>query len=147
MKNTSKKGKTQEPPKKKASAPKPTSAPKPNFASPRDSVQNARDISQRLRLYKAFRTPISSDSTREKEDLDLLEKFLDKRGFGGPNNKFSTRDKDEIVKRALSPAGAYRDEQDPATNYKKGGKMPTTYAKGGKTPLPGMKKPKSSSCK
>jgi len=36
------------------------------------------------------------------------------------------------------------------TTYAKGGKTPmtpTTYAKGGKTPLPGMKKPKSSSCK
>lgn len=147
FKSYAKGGKIQEPPKKKASAPK------PNFSSPRDSVQNARDISHRLRLYRTTPANHISRATPEarKEDDELLKNFLDKRGFGGPNNKFSQTDKEQIVKRVVYPFGYKDDMADPASNYpdkyKKGGKMPTTYAKGGKTPLPGMKKPKSSSCK
>lgn len=90
-----------------------------NFKSAQDSVQTARDISQRIRTFD--RSPSYSDSAREKTDAEMLKSFLNSKGFGGPKNRFSTTDKERIAKRAFHPLGAEMDKEDPATNYKSGG--------------------------
>lgn len=112
-------------PKKASDKPKPVSykqggtiKPK-NFKSAQDSVQTARDISQRIRTFD--RSPAYSDSATEKTDAEMLGSFLKSKGFGGPNDRFSTKDKEKIATRALHPLGAEMDREDPATNYKSGG--------------------------
>ena len=128
-------------------------ASKPNFASARDSVQTARNISKTVRDFAKKSGEYQTANMRNQPNLTKrtftdaqqdsarvsLGKYLDEKGFKvGKGNKFSQADKDEIASRSFSYWGEELDEMQPASNYKKGGsiKKPTTmkkYQDGGKT--------------